>query len=177
MIAEVGLSAASFARIADSADVPSTRMVSYHFADRNELIEAVFSDIYRRAGDFIEPYVVARQGPAEQIAGLIEGNARFAVRHPMAVIASAEIWAGHRRPDGSRRYGPDTHDFEIDMVGQILAAGQESGHFRHFDVRLMALTLRHALNGLMELIVASPDVDIDHHIDECVVTFDRALRR
>ena len=177
VIAEVGLSAASFARIADCAGVSSTRMVSYHFADRNELIEAVFSDIFRRAGEFIEPYVVGREGPAGQIAGLIEGNARFAAQHPAAVVASAEIWAGHRRPDGSRRYGPDVHDLELDMVGQILTEGQEAGHFRLFDVRLMALTLRHALNGLMEQIAVTPGADVDHHIEEHVVTFDRALRR
>ncbi|WP_085911291.1 MULTISPECIES: TetR/AcrR family transcriptional regulator [Pseudonocardia] len=176
VIAEVGLSSASFARIADRAGVSSTRMISYHFADRDELIEAVFSDVFRRAGEFIEPFVVAHEDPAGQITGLIEGNARFAVQHPTAVLASGEIWASHRRPDGSRRYGVDVHDLELDVVGQILAAGQEAGQFRQFDVHLMALTLRHALNGLMELVAVSPDVDVEHHIDEHVATFGRALR-
>ncbi|MEU4377797.1 TetR/AcrR family transcriptional regulator [Pseudonocardia alni] len=177
VIAEVGLPAASFARIAGRAGVSSTRMVSYHFTNRDELIEAVFSEVFRRAGEFIEPYVVAREGPDGQIAGLIEGNARFAAQHPTAVIASREIWASHRRPDGSRRYGPDIHDLELDVVGQILTAGQESGHFRQFDVRLMALTLRHALNGLMELIAVTPGIDVDHHIDEHVALFGRAMQR
>lgn len=177
VIAEVGLPAASFARIAGRAGVSSTRMVSYHFTNRDDLVEAVFSEVFRRAGEFIEPYVVARDGPDGQIAGLVEGNARFAVQYPAAVIASGEIWTSHRGPDGARRYGPDAHDLELDVVGQILIAGQRSGHFRRFDVRLMALTLRHTLNGLMELIAVTPGIDVDHHIDEHVALFGRAMQR
>lgn len=152
-------------------------MVSYHFTNRDELIEAVFSEVFRRAGEFIEPYVVAREDPAGQIAGLIEGNVRFAAQYPTAVIASQEIWASHRRPDGARRYGPDIHDLELDVIGQILIAGQDSGLFRQFDVRLMALTLRHTMNGLMELIALTSDVDVEHCIAEYVVALSRALRK
>ena len=44
VIAEDGLAQASFARIAERAGLSSTRLISYHFAGKDELIEAVVRD-------------------------------------------------------------------------------------------------------------------------------------
>jgi TetR/AcrR family transcriptional regulator, fatty acid metabolism regulator protein len=176
-IAELGLHKASFARIAERAGLSSTRMISYHFDDRDELIEAVVSEVFMVAGAFIEPFVLASASPAGQLRRLIRGNALFYAQHRAHVRAVQDIWSAHRNADGSLRYGMDAHEMEFAVVSRILRDGQELGEFRPFDVRFMAITLRHALNGLATLIATDPDVDVESCIRELVAIFDGATRR
>lgn len=176
-IADKGLGAASFAQIARQANMSSTRLISYHFAGRDDLLEAVVSEVYRLASWVIEPYVTAEQTPAGQLRGIIRGHARFYTDHRKHVAAVLEVWSGHRRPDGSRRYGLDAHELELDLVSAIFRQGQALGEFREFDPRFMAITLRHALNGLGELVVSDPGLDIEAGTRELLAIFDGATRR
>jgi AcrR family transcriptional regulator len=176
-IAELGLARASFAQIAERAGLSSTRMISYHFAGKDDLMEAVVTDVFSRAGEFIEPFVLAHSTPASQLRGLIEGHSRFYAEHRADVLAVHEIWYGLRRPDGSRRYGMEGHELEIALVSEIFRAGQASGEFRAFDPRFMAVTLRQALDGLAELIARDPQLDVDAHTRELVAIFEGATRR
>jgi len=52
VIAELGFGQASFARIAERAGVSSTRLISYHFAGKDELITAVAEDVIASIGDY-----------------------------------------------------------------------------------------------------------------------------
>jgi TetR/AcrR family fatty acid metabolism transcriptional regulator len=176
-IAELGFQRTSFAQIADRAGLSSTRMISYHFAGKDDLLEAVVSEAFALAGDFIEPFVMSRPTPAGQLRGFIEGNARFYAAHRTHVLAVRDIFYGLRKPDGTRRYGAEAFELEIDVVSQILRAGQDSGEFRDFDPRFMARTLRHALDGLAEQIAADPEIDLDACIEEFTAIFDGATRR
>jgi TetR/AcrR family transcriptional regulator, fatty acid metabolism regulator protein len=175
-IAERGFAGTSFAQIAERAGLSSTRMISYHFAGKDDLIEAVVSEVFRGAGEFIEPFVVAEPTPSGQLRGLIVGNARFYAEHRAHVTAVRDIWFGHRGPDGTRRYGMDAFELEFAMVSQILRAGQAAGEFREFDPRIMAVTLRHALDGLAELIAADPALDVEASTRELVAIFEGATR-
>ncbi|HEX7657867.1 MAG TPA: TetR/AcrR family transcriptional regulator [Pseudonocardiaceae bacterium] len=177
VIAESGLARASFARIAERAGVPSTRMISYHFAGRDELLREVVSTVFEDAGLFIERFVPVDAGPAAQLRGLILGNARYYAEHRRHIAAVTEIGNSLRDANGRPVYGLESHELEFEIVGQILRAGQELGEFREFDVRFMAVTLRHALNGLAAVLVADPDADADHLAQEMATIFDRATRR
>ena len=175
-IAETGLARTSFALIAQRAGLSSTRMISYHFAGKDDLLEAVVSEVFSVAGSFIEPYVVAYPTPTGQLRGIIEGHSAFYAAHRAHVTAVRDIWFNFRRPDGTRRYGIDAFELEFAMVSQLLRAGQTSGEFREFDPRMMAVTLRHALDGLAELIAAEPDLDVEACTRELVAIFDGATR-
>src|SRR3954464_5573607 len=83
VLAEDGLAGASFARIADRAGVASTRMISYHFASRDELMREVVSTVLAEAGPHIEQFLPVEAGPAAQVRGL--------------VLGSADYYGGHRR--------------------------------------------------------------------------------
>jgi AcrR family transcriptional regulator len=175
-IAEVGLHRTSFAQIAEVAGLSSTRMISYHFAGKDDLLEAVVSEVFAVAGHFIEPFVVAEPTPTGQLRGLIEGNARFFAEHRTHVTAVRDIWANFRRPDGTPRYGLEAFELEFAMVSQLFQAGQASGEFREFDPRIMAVTLRHALDGLAALIAYEPELDVDASAGELVAIFEGATR-
>jgi AcrR family transcriptional regulator len=176
-IAELGFHGTSFAQIAERAGLSSTRMISYHFAGKDDLLEAVVTEVFSLAAEFIEPFVTSRATPAAQLRGIVEGNARFYAEHRAHVLAVRDIWYGLRRPDGSRRYGMEAFDLEVAMLSEIFRAGQASGEFREFDPRFMAVTLRHALDGLAEQIAADPQPGVDTYIRELTAIVDGATRR
>ena len=66
-IAGLGLAGATFARIAERAGLSSTRMISYHFADRDDLLDAVVARVFELAGDYMAPYVLSQERPPDQL--------------------------------------------------------------------------------------------------------------
>ena len=177
VLAEDGLAGASFARIAERAGVASTRMISYHFADRDELMREVVSTVLGEAGPHIEQFVPVEAGPAAQLRGLVLGSADYYGGHRAQIAAAQEVWNGLRDGAGRRVYGLHSHELEFEIVGQILRAGQELGEFRDFDVRFMCVTLRHLLDGLAAALVADPAADAEALGEELAATIERATAR
>jgi len=175
-IAELGLNQASFARIAERADLSSTRLISYHFAGKDDLMEAVVDDVFSTAGQYIAPHVLAEQTPSGKLRGFIRGSARFYTEYRQHVVAVRDVWANFRRPDGTQRFGLEAHEPEFAVISEILREGQARGEFREFDPRVMAITLRHALDGLATLVSTDPDLDVDAYTRELVAIFDGATR-
>src|SRR3954454_3025414 len=52
-IADLGYGQASFARIAERAGLSSTRLISYHFAGKDELMGAAVAEVYDHIGRFM----------------------------------------------------------------------------------------------------------------------------
>jgi AcrR family transcriptional regulator len=175
-IAELGLNQASFARIAERAGLSSTRLISYHFAGKDDLMRAVVDDVFGTAGRFIAPYVLEEPTPSGKLRGFIRGSARFYTEYRQHVVAVRDVWANFRRPDGSQRFGMETHEPEFEVVSQIFREGQSRGEFREFDPRVMAITLRQALDGLATLAATDPDLDAEAYTRELIALFDRATR-
>jgi len=65
VIADLGYGQTSFARIAERAGLSSTRLISYHFAGKDELIAAVAADVLASIGR----YMAQRVGAATSAAG------------------------------------------------------------------------------------------------------------
>jgi AcrR family transcriptional regulator len=175
-IAELGLAQASFARIAAHAGLSSTRLISYHFAGKDDLMQAVVDEVFATAGQYIAPFVLDEPTAAGKLRGFIRGSARFYTEHRRHVVAVRDVWANFRRPDGTPRFGIETHEPEFEVVSRILREGQSRGEFRPFDARVMAITLRHALDGLATLVATDPDLDADAYAGELEALFDRATR-
>ena len=175
-IAELGLNQASFARIAERAGLSSTRLISYHFAGKDDLMQAVVDDVFGTAGRFIAPHVLEEPTPSGKLRGFIHGSARFYTEYRQHVVAVRDVWANFRRPDGSQRFGIQMHEPEFEVVSQIFREGQSRGEFREFDPRVMAITLRQALDGLATFVATDPDLDVDAYTRELIALFDRATR-
>jgi AcrR family transcriptional regulator len=175
-VAELGLNQASFARIAERAGLSSTRLISYHFAGKDDLMQAVVDEVFSTAGQYIAPFVLAEPTPSAKLRGFIRGSARFYAEHRRHVVAVRDVWANFRRPDGTQRFGMEAHEPEFEVVSQILREGQARGEFREFDPRVVAITLRQALDGLATLVATDPDLDVDAYTGELIALFDRATR-
>jgi AcrR family transcriptional regulator len=170
-IAELGYGNASFARIAKRAGISSTRLISYHFDDKAELVRAVAGAVLAEAGEHMGKRLRAGGTPTELLAAYIESNLEFIAEHPTAIRAVIEIVANARTDDGTPLL--EDGDDAVARLVTLFQLGQEAGEFRAFDPVVMAVTLRAAIDA------AASRTDLDHHAysTELVALFTRATRK
>ncbi len=93
------------------------------------------------------------------------------------MMAIMEIAINFRTEDGKLRYGVATEKPVLAGLEAILRKGQQEGDFRDFDLHVMAVTIRRAIDALPPLLIADPDLDVDRYAQELVTLFDRATRK
>lgn len=175
-IAELGYRQASFARIAERAGLSSTRLISYHFDGKDDLIRAVVADVYTRIGGFMAQRMAgcpdARTALLTYISSLIE----FIAANRAAMQALGSIFLEHRFEDGGRSYESADERDVLGHIEEILRAGQRSGEFRDFDAFVMAATVQRSIDGLPFLLQTRPDLDLGLCARELSTLFDHATR-
>jgi AcrR family transcriptional regulator len=170
-IAELGYGNASFARIAKRAGISSTRLISYHFDDKAELVRAVVGAVLAEAAEHMGKRLRTAGTRTELLTAYIESNLEFIAEHPTAIRAVIEIAANARADDGT----PLVQDGD-DPVGRLVAMfreGQDAGEFRPFDPVVMAVTLRASIDAA----ASRPDLDPHAYAAELVSLFTRATRK
>jgi AcrR family transcriptional regulator len=171
-IAELGYSQTSFARIAERAGLSSTRLISYHFTGKQELMEQVAADVYRDVTEFMTLRLADRTSAADALRAYIEGNIEYVAGHRIQMKALLGIFLA----------GAITRDPDMDRLGetqpveQILHAGQQSGEFRQFDAAVVAASIQRALDGVPLLLAARPDLDLAACATEIATLFDLGTR-
>src|SRR3954470_16963162 len=73
VLAELGYRQTSFARIVERAGLSSTRMISYHFAGKDELFNAVVADVVGSIGQFMDQRMRGIDTAAGLLRAYIEG--------------------------------------------------------------------------------------------------------
>lgn len=172
VIAELGYGQASFARIAERAGLSSTRLISYHFAGRDELITAVAEDVVASIGDYMAQRVGAETSATGMLRAYIEGMVEFTVAHRGRMKALLEIFLS-----GGLHYDAGTEESVIGHVEAILRQGQDDGEFREFDPRVVATAVQRAVEGLPYLLESVPDLDCAAYGRELVTLFELGTRR
>lgn len=172
-IAALGYREASFARIAERAGLSSTRLISYHFASKQELIEQVIVEVYGTIGRFMAERMADQPTPSGALRAYIEGNVEFIAGHRTEMKALLGCFL-----NGAVSYDPAEHELvALDPIERILREGQRGGEFRQFDPRIMAASIRRSLDGLPMLLESHPDLDLAACAGELVTMFDLATRR
>lgn len=173
-LAELGFTGASMVRIADRIGV-SRPLIHYHFRSREALIEAVIDEIYADALARVRPGIDQAATAHDRLAAFITGSVAFYQESPDRIRALAEIIHGTLasawQPVRLRE------DREIDDLAAILRAGQRSGELGAFDPVVMARSVRHALNGLLDAWGRDPELDLQHYKGELIRLFAAATRR
>jgi AcrR family transcriptional regulator len=172
-IAELGYGNASFARIAKRAGISSTRLISYHFDDKAELVRAVVAAVLAEAAEHMGKRLHAAGTPTEMLTAYIGSNLEFIAGHPTAIRAVIEIAANARADDGTPLAPADEPDGAVARLVTLFRAGQEDGEFRAFDPVVMAVTLRAAIDAA----AGRPDLDPHDYAAELVALFTRATRK
>jgi len=171
-IAELGYGQASFARIAERAGLSSTRLISYHFASKQELMEQVIDEVYGMIGRFMAARMAHQSTASGALRAYIEATVAFLAEHRTEMKALLGIFL-----NGALSYDPAVHELVVlDPIERLLRDGQRSGEFRQFDPRVMAASIRRSLDGLPMLLESHPGLDLAACAGELVVMFDLATR-
>lgn len=175
-IAENGYAAASLAAIARRAGV-SRGVISYHFADKDELIDQIIAAHFADAFAVVMPRIEAADGVRAKIRAFIEANLEYLAEHPAEARAANEIAAHHRTRTGERLEEVRT-EFKEGRAGLIalLKMGQEAGELREFDPVAMATILGHAVGGATTELAHNPGFDMAVYARELATAFDLAIR-
>lgn len=177
VIAELGFAKASFARIIERAGLSSTRMISYHFADKKELMTATLMALIDDHDRYVEEHTPADADRATLLRSFLEVEIAYLAAHPRQVLALSEIAANARDSDGSPLFDVVVHDLRVGRLARQLTQGQREGQFTDFDPEIMARTIRHALEGLAQQLVADPGLDVEHYSAELTALFTRATAK
>jgi TetR/AcrR family fatty acid metabolism transcriptional regulator len=176
-IAELGYANASLAEIARRAGV-SKGVISYHFEGRRELVEEVVKAVLEKAIGVMRPRIVAEHSAAGMLRAYLTTNLEFLGTHRNYVQALLNIAAGARADDGKAifEFGL-VSERSVHELEKLLRHGQERGEFRDFSTRVMAVTIRSAIDGLAPHLSVDPKLDLKALANELATMFDLATRK
>ncbi|RKN69126.1 TetR family transcriptional regulator [Microbacterium sp. CGR2] len=169
-----GWHSTTLASIAAEAGI-SRGLISYHFAGRDDLFEAVLETVVVTI--LAEGSAAMQQGIDEaptataKLQAYIEGNLRFIGAHRREMAALGQVMPNLRRKDGALHASPDAEEPIIAGTALLFEHGLNTGEFRAADARLTAYTLRRCIDGAALKIVADPDFDIDAYARELTTLF------
>lgn len=205
VIASEGFASASFKRIAEHAGLSSTRLISYHFAGKDELMSALVEHVVAGIGEHVGALVMAEDTPRGQLRAYIEGVVGYSDTHRSEMSALLQVVMAEGAPRGQLRayiegvvgYS-DTHRepmaalLQVVMAGaggatsqepsdlshleRILVEGQKAREFRKFDSKVMATAIQRSVETVPFVLQADPDLDCASYARELVELFDRATR-
>lgn len=165
-IAELGYAQSSFVRIAERAGLSSTRLISYHFDGRTDLVRQIISEIYTAIGAFMGERMATPATAAEALRTYIRANIEFIATHRTEMKALLYIFLS-----GALGYDADSDAAVVSPLEDVLRRGQDSGEFRSFDSRVLATAIQRAIDGLPFLLESRPDLDPDVYAAELVDAF------
>jgi AcrR family transcriptional regulator len=173
VLARDGHAATTFTRIARHAGLSSTGMISYHFADKQELLAEVLATTARVAGEHMRPRIEAGPGHRARLRARIESNVELLTVAPSHLRALREVLAATAEADRDAEGDPAGLVARVSTLEDGLRAGQRDGAFGAFDPAVMALAVTGAIDALVAVPLADPDA-VRHRARELADVFDRA---
>jgi TetR/AcrR family fatty acid metabolism transcriptional regulator len=173
-VVALGFHGTSVAQVAQRAGV-SKGVVTYHFAAKDDLIFAVVARIFESITAALESALDATS-PATFVADYINAWVEYYRVQTRYMLAISEIWSNFRDENGSRHFGPQAVAGELGVVQHVMEYGQEQGILGRFDARVMAVSIKAALDALLDQLAADPELDLAAYGAELVTMFERAAR-
>jgi TetR/AcrR family transcriptional regulator, fatty acid metabolism regulator protein len=176
-IAELGYVNASLARIAKWAGT-SKGVITYHFAGKEDLIQAVVAEVFGQGEAYMTPRILAAgHSGASMLRAYIESNLAYMSEHRNHLVAIVEIAVNARDDHGNRLFDDSVLDAGVSGLEEILTHFQASGEFRAgFSPRAMAVTIRGAIDSMPPRLSRDPALDLESYGREMADIFDRATR-
>ncbi|MFE0019996.1 TetR/AcrR family transcriptional regulator [Amycolatopsis sp. NPDC059021] len=175
VIAEQGFAAASLAKIAARAGT-SKGVISYHFSGKDELLEQILLDVLADVVGFVEPAMAAATTATEKLTAYLESGIEYMRLHRAQLLALRQIFPNMRDADGNQRFVNEPGGARDRSIEEILTEGQRTGEFRRFDPTVMAVTIRAAVDGVLDHWAMDPDLDLPAYTRELVSLFIHATR-
>lgn len=175
-IAELGYAKASFARITERAGLSSPRMISYHFANKDDLMRQIVVDIYTTAAHHLGERMEPHERVAGQLAAYLEANLDFIRDHPREVVALTEIGPNLSDDQDDPYTSVSSQEGDVQVLEALLLRGQDRGEFRDFDARAMAVLIRGAITAAVQRAHDETSLNFAAYRRELLTTCDLATR-
>jgi AcrR family transcriptional regulator len=175
-VAELGYAGASLSKLAGRAKI-SKSIISYHFTGKNELLEETVHHIYAHIVDSYRQRIFAAESAGDQLRAYLESEFAYLANHRSELLTVANILNNHRDRRGRLYLKEEAETTSVEVLGKILEAGQQSGAFRPFPIRPMAVTIHCAINGALEEWVIDPTMSLAAYAEELVTIFELATRK
>ena len=173
-IVDLGFHGMSVGEVARRAGV-SKGVVTYHFAAKDDLICEVVAEIFDSITEHLESRV-GRTTPETFVADYITAWVEYYRTDRRYMLAIGEIWSNFRDETGHRRFGEQAIAGELASVQRALELGQADGSRGQFSARVIAVTMKAALDALLGQLASDPELDLNAYGDELVALFERATR-
>jgi TetR/AcrR family transcriptional regulator, fatty acid metabolism regulator protein len=173
VIADHGFSGATLSRIAESAGI-SKGVISYHFDGKDDLIYEVLTLYEQEEQEFIYAKVEAQPTPTAELATYLRANIEYMAVHPKHLKAVVEIVVSARDSKGNRKFDITSVEWmegELNRLIDILERGQRAGEFRSFDPRVMAISIRGAIENIAMYTLTYTDIDVRQYGRELTTIF------
>ncbi|MGW2156712.1 TetR/AcrR family transcriptional regulator [Nonomuraea sp. NPDC001699] len=170
-LATLGYQQASMAKIAKLAGI-TPGLIAYYFGSKDELIEAVVAHAAKLATDLMLPRILAQTSATDALRVYFETNLEFMRLHRKPLLALVEIVVHDRDGPYAGQQGSAITDIE-----KLLAWGQQTGEFRRFELRPMAIAIRGAIDAVPSYLLKDPDYDVSALAAELATIFTLATRR
>jgi len=176
---EIGYAKASLAQIARRAGI-STALISYHFADKIDLMNSLLVNLLASTTEYVEERVQRERTPEAKLRAYIRASVDYLRAHPSRSIALIEILFHARTPDNVPYYRLQEDDEDEDpalrMLRSILREGQEQGVFADFHPDVMAHFIQGAISEYMLDSSLTRKVDPETYADELYRIVQKAVR-
>ncbi|GGG17958.1 TetR family transcriptional regulator [Rhodococcoides trifolii] len=172
LVAAEGYDAATFARLAAEAGLSSTRLISYHFDGKDDVVGAAVGEIYERIGAYFSD-----AGPLHDLAGYIRSAIGLNVALAAEVRALTTTFIRHRFPAEQPVYSGAQEDGAIGRVADIVREGQRVGTVRaDLDPLVVATTVQRSVDALPFTLQSDPELDLDHWAEQLISLFEDGTR-
>ncbi|MCX5206642.1 TetR/AcrR family transcriptional regulator [Streptomyces sp. NBC_00237] len=174
VLARDGLSRTSLSRVAEEAGLSSPGLITYHFADKDDVLVQLTEDLL---GECVATVEAALQDAPDAMSALlayIDAFVRFQDRHRDGVRALWRLASSWKAPgrtdafDARALAGP---------VEEILRRGVADGEFRELNPAWVAQSVQCSVEGFHELFRADPEVDTDAFVGELQELYRRAVAK
>lgn len=174
---EIGYVKASLSQIAQRAGI-STALISYHFSDKNDLMNHLLTKLLDSSTSYILEKVRKEDTPKRKLDTFIGASLAYQGSHPTRNSALLEIIFNARTPDNIPYYklGDDDEDQIMYELQQILRDGQEKGEFGAFHVEVMANTIQGAIGEYMGNAAITKKIDLETYTNELIDIVGKATK-
>jgi AcrR family transcriptional regulator len=132
--------------VADELDV-STGLIHYHFATKDELIEAMLGEMAEREIASVRRSIDRLATPEEQLARIIEVYLPSS-RRDHSWVLWIDVWGEALRDANLRRISEELDNAWVELVAEVISDGIGTGSFRTDDPVAAAWRLCALLDGL-----------------------------
>lgn len=146
---EIGFVNASLAQIAKRAKI-STALISYHFKDKNDLMDHTLMTLVAASTSYIVERTRAAATVREKLHTFITSSLAYQGTRPKQFIALLEIVFNARTPENVPYYKLNDKEEEpivLELL-QLLSDGQAKGDFGEFNVYVMANAIQGEIGSI-----------------------------